>query len=305
MALVPPALEKATAPGCLKCLNLPYANEFKSSMAVGDQGGIIDYLRSKDFRYTIVAIIVFFGICLLVAFLWLKFYTHHGQSLEMPDYTGYHFEDAVKDARKKQLRMSVQDSIHILGKLGGEIIKQNPAPGSKVKEKRMIYVTITKRSPDKIMSGRLPEMYGKNFTRKKRELEEHFEIKSRIIDTRYDPGDPEQVLEVRYKGQTIMDARGRNNNVPVDKGDYLEFIVSSKSGAKVQVPELVCKTYEEAQFLLENLGLRIGNMEFKGDHESLSETFIISQDPQSDTTIVEMGSAINVTLSATRPSHCK
>jgi beta-lactam-binding protein with PASTA domain len=200
--------------------------------------------------------------------------------------------------------MSIQDSIHVLGKLGGEIIKQNPAPGSLVKEKRMIYVTITKRSPDKIISSRLPEMYGKNFSRKKRELEEHFEIKSRIVDTRYDPGDPEQVLEVRYKGKTIMDAKGRDNNVQVEKGDYLEFVVSSKSGGKVIVPDLICKTYEEAQFLLENLGLFVGNLEVKGD-DPLSESFIIAQDPAPDGSEIEMGSLIHLTLSINKPSSCK
>ena len=67
-------------------------------------------------------------------------------------------------------------------------------------------------------------MYGKSYERKKRELEEHFEIKSRIVDTKYDPGDAGQVLEVRYKGKTIMDAKGRDNSIQVEKGDYLEFI---------------------------------------------------------------------------------
>ena len=160
----------------------------------------------------------------------------------MPDYSGYQYEEAVKDAARKKFRMSIQDSLHILGKPGGEILKQNPAPGSLVKSGRMIYVTITKRSPDKILSGRLPELYGKNYDRKKRELEEHFEIKSRIVDTKYDPGDPGQILEVRYKGKALMDAKGRDNEVQIEKWDYLEFVISARSGGKVEIPDLRCKT---------------------------------------------------------------
>jgi len=84
----------------------------------------MNYIRSKDFRYTLVAILVFLGIFLLASFLWLKLYTHHGQELAMPDYTGFKYEDAVKDASRKKFRMSIQDSLHILGKPGGEILNR-------------------------------------------------------------------------------------------------------------------------------------------------------------------------------------
>jgi len=210
----------------------------------------------------------------------------------------------VKDAHRHKFRMSIQDSLHILGKPGGEIIKQNPNPGSLVKQDRMVYVTTTKRSPDKILSGRLPEMYGKSYDRKKQELEEHFEIKSRIADTRYDPGDPGQVLEVKYKGTTIMDAKGRDNTVQIEKGDYLDFIVSAKTGGKVEVPNLVCKTYEEAQFLLENLGLKVGIVNKEEGTESFEGTYVVSQEPPADGSVIDMESTINITLSLNKPPSC-
>jgi len=274
-------------------------------MTTGAGGGLGQYLRSKDFRYTLVAILIFFGISLLVGFLWLKIYTHHSQALKMPDYTGIAYDDAVKDAKRHKFRMSIQDSMHILGRPGGEIIKQNPNPGSLVKQNRMVYVTITKRSPDKILSGRLPEMYGKSYDRKKQELEEHFEIKSRISDTRYDPGDPGQVLEVQYKGVTIMDAKGRDNTIQIEKGDYLDFVVSSKSGGKVEVPDLVCKTYEEAQFLLENLGLKVGNVENDDGAGTFNGTYVISQFPPADGSSIDMETTVNITVSSSKPSNCK
>ncbi len=274
-------------------------------MTKSTRGNLGEYLRSKDFRYTLVAILIFFGIALLLGFLWLKLYTHHGQALKMPDYTGFQYEEAVKDAQHHKFRMSIQDSLHILGRPGGEIIKQNPNAGSLVKQNRMIYVTITKRSADKILSGRLPEMYGKSYDRKKQELEEHFEIKSRIADTRFDPGDPGQVLEVKYKGVTIIDAKGRDNTVPIEKGDYLDFIVSSKSGGKVEVPDLICKTYEEAQFLLENLGLKVGDVNKESDVETLNGSFVVEQNPAADGSIIDMESMVNITVSLTKPSSCK
>ncbi len=274
-------------------------------MAEQGQDNLASYLKSKDFRQTLLALLLFFCIVLLAAFLWLKLYTHHGQELEMPDYTGYQYDTAVKDAARKKFRMSIQDSLHVLGKPGGEIIKQHPLPGALVKSKRMIYVTITKRSPDKILSSRLPEMYGKTYERKKRELEEHFEIKSRIIDTRFDPGDAGQVLEVRYKGKIIMDAKGRKNDVQIEKGDYLEFVISGKSGGEVKIPDLLCKTYEEGIFLLDNLGLKLELAVKEGDVSDLNSAFIVNQFPAADGGTLEMGSSIQVTVSPDKPLSCE
>ena len=92
------------------------------------RAGFGAYLRTKDFRYTLIAVLLFLGIFFLCVFLWLKIYTHHGQELELPDYVGFQYEDAQKDARRNKFRMSVLDSIHILGKPGGLILKQDPPP---------------------------------------------------------------------------------------------------------------------------------------------------------------------------------
>lgn len=271
-------------------------------MKANPPGGFRAYLKSREFRYTFIAVLLFLGISFLSVFLWLKIYTHHGQKLELPDYVGEQYDDAAKDAKRRKFRMSIQDSIHILGKPGGEILKQDPPPHTMVKEKRMIYVTITKRSPDKIMSGRLPEMYGKNYERKKRELEEHFEIKSKVVDTRFDPGDSGQVLEVRYKGKVIIDSRGRDNEVPIEKGDILEFVISEKSGGLVAVPNLDCKTLEEARFLLENLGLLLGEVE--GEASDASAVYITGQEPAAGEEIL-METTIKVRVSSDKPSHCE
>lgn len=268
------------------------------------RAGFGAYLRTKDFRYTLIAVLLFLGIFFLCVFLWLKIYTHHGQELELPDYVGFQYEDAQKDARRNKFRMSVLDSIHILGKPGGLILKQDPPPHSLVKERRMIYVTITKRSPDKILSGRLPEMYGKNYERKKRELADHFEIKTKVIDTRFDPGDAGQILEVRYKGKTIIDSRGRENDVPIEKGDMLEFIISEKSGGIVEVPDLICKTYEEAKFLLENLGLMVGDVNQQGEIDFLDASFVVNQQPAEGEEIM-METPIMLSVSNNKPSDCE
>lgn len=274
-------------------------------MSSSAETGWIAFLKSKEFRKTLIALFLFFAIMVMVAFLWLRMYTHHGQKLVMPDYVGVSFEKAEASARKSRFRMSVQDSIHVLGRPGGEILKQNPVAGSHVKENRMIYVTVTKHSPDKISSSRLPELYGKNFTRKKRELEEHFEIKCREVEKRYDPGEPGQILEVRYKGKIIINAEGRAHDIEIEKGDYLDVVVSDKQSRKISIPNLECKTFEEAQFFLENNGLVLGEVTGDVSDEEKSGAYIIRQSPAPGDEEVDLGSPINVVISVDKPSRCE
>ncbi len=273
-------------------------------MTEKEEGNLLIYIKSMDFRKTILAILVFLGICLLASFLWLKVYTHHGEELAMPDYTGYKYDDALADATKRKFRMSIQDSLHILGRPGGIILKQNPIPSSLVKSNRMIYVTITKRGKDKIISGRLPEMYGKSYERKKQELSDHFQIKSRIVDTKFDPGDPGQILSVLYKGEIITSAKGRNNEIQIEKGDYLDFVISAKTGGDVEVPDLSCKTLEEALFLLENINLKLGSVKELDSITDRNSAYIISQEPLASGSMIKMDSPVHVSISRIRPDDC-
>lgn len=274
-------------------------------MSSTTEGTWTEFLKSKEFKKSLLALFLFFAIMTIVAFLWLRMYTHHGQELVMPDYVGVSFEKAKSSARKSRFRMSVQDSLHVLGRPGGEILKQNPPAGSHVKQNRMIYVTVTKHSPDKISSSRLPELYGKNFNRKKRELEEHFEIKSREVEKRFDPGEPGQILEVRYKGKIIINAEGRDHGVEIERGDYLDMVVSDKQSRKITIPDLECMTYEEVEFFLENNGLILGEITGEVSEESRSTAYVIKQSPKPGDEDVDLGAPINIEISVDKPSRCE
>lgn len=262
------------------------------------------FLKTLDFRKTVLAIGLFLLICLLSAFLWLRLYTHHGQSLILPDLIGLPIADAENVVRRERFRISIQDSIHILGRAGGEIVKQNPAPGANVKQGRMIYVTVTKYSPDKISSSRLPEMYGKSFERKKRELAEHFGIRLKEAEKRFDPGEPGQILEIRYQGKVIMNADGRDYITQIAKGDILEAVVSDKATGTVHVPDLICKTYEEAIFLLENSGLVPGDLSEDADVTQPSQAYIYAQEPAADAPDVPLGAPVRLWIRQEKPARC-
>jgi beta-lactam-binding protein with PASTA domain len=276
----------------------------KSSAKTSSLGALVSFVRTSRFWKNLLYIVIFFLLVFLATYFWLKHYTHHGQQIDLPDYVGYTYEDAVLDAKERSFRLSIIDSIHIVGKQGHEILNQNPPATSKVKENRNIYVTVTKMNPDQITLSRLPVLYGKNYDRKKRELLSSFEIKSRIIGRKYDPGEPDHILMVVYEGDTIIDSRTRKNNILIEKGSTLEFIISKRTGGAFQIPDLVCMTYAEIKFLLNNLGLNVNEVLHDGEITDPESAYVSSQSPTPPEGIITMGEGISVSISQEKPGIC-
>ncbi|MDH3650751.1 MAG: PASTA domain-containing protein [Saprospiraceae bacterium] len=241
--------------------------------------------------------------CVLLTMLWLRWYTHHGQSLTLPDYVGQHMNDAVQDARNNSFRILVVDSVFIVGQEGGIIVNQNPVGMSKVKQKRKIYVTLTKYAADQIPVLRLPVLYGKNFDRKKLELKQGFEIDAIVIGSTYDRGPADHILEVRYQGETIVDAKRRLDNVKIEKGGRLEMIVSKSTGGLITVPDLACKSYQEASFQLQTLNLLVSETILDDGVRDAEDGYVREQFPEGGSAIA-MGESVTLYLSAQPAAGC-
>jgi UDP-N-acetylmuramate--alanine ligase len=269
-----------------------------------DSQGFLSYLMSKDFLKQLLVIIGGLLLFIFLIQLWLRFYTNHGQKLELPKYIGKNIEDVKSQAEDESFEIIVSDSVFIVGKGGGIITDQNPKPGSLVKENRKIYVTVTKYLKESVKVGDLPVLYGNAYEQKKTELK-YRDIECVIKDYAYDPGEPNHILEVYYKGQLIISKDGKIDDVVIEKGGTLEFVVSQREGGEVTVPDLVCLDIEEARFLMATSKLEIGDIIKKGGGEPDATWYIVSQSPAYDgITNVQMGSKITITVSTTKPGNC-
>ncbi len=255
------------------------------------------------FRHLGLAV-VFLFICFLLVFIWLRHYTRHGQQIELPDYTGQILETVIKDVRARTFRMVVSDSIHVVGKPGHEILTQNPLPGSLVKERRTIYVTVTKQEPDKISVNRLPTLYGRGYHQIRKVLSDAFEIQSEIAGHKFDTGEPDHILAVIYDGDTIIDRRRKGDDVMIEKGSTLHFVVSQHTGGRFPVPDLLCMTYAEAQFVIQNSGLVIAEVISAGGEGDLSTAYVSSQVPDPEEGMIIQGSVMRLGLSREKPIGC-
>jgi len=247
----------------------------------------------------IVLILLFVGIL-----FWLKVYTNHGQKLELPDFVGMEYDDAADIGANKTFELIVVDSIHIVGRNGGEIVAQNPDAFAKVKEDRKVYVTVTKYNADVMKTGSLGVMYGQDYKSKKAELS-HLDINSEIRGYNYDSGEPDHILEVWYEGRPIITGSGRKEDVEIKKGGTLQFVLSRKQGGLVGIPELRCKSYGAAKFIIESSNLKLGEVIDQGPISDRNNASIVDQSPAfTPGQTINMGETISLTLAQVKPNDC-
>jgi beta-lactam-binding protein with PASTA domain len=256
-------------------------------------------------KHLTLAALAFIGFILLVI-VFLRIVTHHGEAIVLPDYTNQYLEEIQGDAEDRSFELVVIDSIFVLDKKGGFVLSQNPLPGERVKRNRKVYLTVTKNKADEILSGRLPILYGKSYERKSRELKQGFEIFTKILDYRFDPGPPDYILAVVYEGDTIVSATERKTDVMIEKGATLGFILSKSTGGSVEVPNLVCKTYSEALFLCKSLRIVMADEDPMAEGESKMEGFITEQYPTFfPGATMQMGDTLRVQWDARKPGFCE
>jgi len=93
----------------------------------------------------VVVIAVIFGVL-----HWLDDYTHHGQSIIVPNVKGLPLKQAEAEFTKKSLKTVVVDSNFVKGMPAGAVLEQKPSSGAKVKTGRTIYLTINTAEMPKV-----------------------------------------------------------------------------------------------------------------------------------------------------------
>ncbi len=266
----------------------------------------LHFISSALFINNLIALIGASLFLILFVSWWLRCYTHHGQKLNIKNYVGILHQEAAEDAEDHSFELIVEDSLFIVGKPGGIILAQNPVAGSKVKEERKIYVTITKQQADEIPFASLPMMYGKEINMIRKILKQQYQINCEIQSERYDSGPPNVILEVIYNGETLVNARKKNpKNIMVSKGSAIQVIISKDVSESVQMPDLTCQPLTEADFLLNANRLVLGDLHLDETVTNRFSAFVIRQDPPYEPgKILTKGDTISIWLTQAKPARC-
>ncbi len=245
--------------------------------------------------------ITFVGGLFLLSIWWLKCYTNHGESIEVPQITGLNYREALRTARSSNLDIAITDSLYLEGKAPGEVLSQNPKAKSQVKEGRTIYVTIVKSSADMVILPNLAsnddyEMYARQCAR----LNVKTRVSARVPSSKLEPN---VILAVIQRADTITHLLRRGHKV--EMGTILDFVVTEAVSADLTVPEFTCLTFDEAKFLLGNSPLTLGQIIKDGTVTDAASAYIWKQQPAPSTTGIVPGQTIDLYLTQQPPQGCR
>ena len=260
------------------------------------------FLTSGIFIRNFVGIAIFTGVCLFLLSMWMNWYTNHNEEYEVHEYVGLEFEDAKQLAEDRSFSMAIVDSIFLLGKKANIVLEQDPAANAMVKENRTVYVTISKSDPDiKI----LPNLTGGNddffqYQRKCKRLGVRTKIKSKKFRSKLAEN---TILEVWYKGKNV--SGDLEDGVKVEMGSTVEFVVSERMSTTVSVPDLRCKKFTEAEFIINNYNLNVGSVIDDPTVTNRGSAYILKQVPRySQNASMQVGEEIQLYLTQKRPAGC-
>ncbi|MCX2574470.1 PASTA domain-containing protein [Pedobacter sandarakinus] len=248
----------------------------------------IEYLKTKSFRSNLLAAFLTVVVLLLIAFFSLRYYTKHGQGLNVPVVKGLSFEQAVKKLEDAGLKYEV-DSVFIMDQPAGMVIDQDPDPNTFVKDNRTVYLTI---NAGKTPNTKFPDITFKTL-REAQAIIESSRLK--LGDTTYKPDvSRDVVLEASFGGQQIKPG----DIIPV--GSRINLVLGDGRGnEEVDVPQLVGLTVDEAKFSLRGSNLALGTIIYEGIITDSANAVITKQDPMPLDSLakVAIGTRINITLS--------
>lgn len=230
---------------------------------------------SYNLKKILINLAIIFGISIFLGFLFLKvylpLYTNHGETVSVPDLSGYAYEEAIDLLESSNLQYEVSpDSGFSTEQPPLGILKQIPAANSQVKSGRKVYLTLNARNAPIIKMPNMENMLLKNA----QEMLSNLGLERGDIIYVPDIG-INVVLEQRYKGVTIREG------FEVPKGSKIDLVVGDGAGNQMLlVPSLIGMDEEDAEFLILGSGLRIGRKNYNST-DSVAAGKVYLQSPAS------------------------
>jgi len=130
---------------------------------------------------------------------WLSVYTHHGESIEVPDLYGMDFSTASERLKAEGLFLLVSDSAYNKKLPAGSILVQLPVKGAKVKEGRVVYVTVNSLTLSK---AEIPDLIDNSSYREARA--KLIALGFRVGEPRLIEGEKDWVYGIQHQGHNLV-----------------------------------------------------------------------------------------------------
>ncbi len=161
-----------------------------------------DFFSFKSNRFfwinLILMIVVLFGVC-YGTLHWLDVYTHHGESYVVPNVKDKTIQEANHLLESQFVHATIVDSTYVKGARAGIVLDQTPKAGSRVKEGRMVYLTVTTSSVPLI---NLPDLIDNSSMRQA--VAKLKSIGFKLTEPEFIAGEQDWVYGIKYKGKSLQ-----------------------------------------------------------------------------------------------------
>jgi beta-lactam-binding protein with PASTA domain len=222
-------------------------------MDSGKIRSFLSFVFSKLFLKNVFLAIGIFILISILFFFSLRFYTNHGESVEVPNLKEKKLEDAVKILNDLDLEYEVVDSTYLPGKPAGVVLEQIPAPTEKIKRYRKVFLTINSYSKPLIT---LPDVRDLSYRNAKATLES---VGLQVVKVEYVPSEYKDLVKDVKKGRFVLAPGAR-----VQEGSQLTLVVGGSQGEteEIDCPSFHSLTYEKAIQQANSDSLNISSAEF-------------------------------------------
>lgn len=207
----------------------------------------IRFLFSKRFFKNLFAAVLLVIVVPVILYLYLGWYTGHGDRRTVPDVRGLSVAMAEQELENEELSLLVVDSIYTEEAIPGMVFEQNPAPFSEVKRGRVVYLTVYRTTPPseqlKVSEGtneRVAEIILQNRgIRFEKQYEEHAYLAGMVV-------------RVLHRGKELEPTS------LIKRGDKVTLVIGMRSNEKIPMPELRGFTLDSARMVLSEKRLALG-----------------------------------------------
>jgi beta-lactam-binding protein with PASTA domain len=253
-------------------------------------GDFFRFLFSRYFLINLIIALLLISGLIYFSLRYLKDYTLHGKTLEVPELIGKHLTEAAEGIDGNQYKLLVLDSLYKQGVAANTILEQNPDPGAIVKPGRKIYLTLAATAPPQVT---MPELIDLSLRQATALMETYGLEPGKLI---YTPDICTNcILEQQYKGKQI------EGGTKIARGSVIDLVVGEGLSVElVQVPYVLELTAHMANEVLKTHSLNIGSLNYDETVVNSLDSvnaIIYRQNPQySDEPSVNMGSSVDLFL---------
>lgn len=233
---------------------------------------------STAFIIGAVAVLVVAGIIGLGAML--GWFGGDNEEIEVPSFVGKTFEEAQTEAESLGLKIEKGEDVYSPDQEEGKITSQIPTEGSMVTEGKLITVYVSKGKKD----GVVPKIKGMDY-KEAADYLKTFGFELGIVK-----------METSTLPENVIITQSVPSGTTAENGTKIDVTVSDGKGKEmVKMPNLIGKTPDEANGLIDAAGLKLGDATYEETTATAQNLVFWQQYPEG--TELEEGTAVSYKVS--------